>query len=114
MPEWPYDVASRLGSMKMCVEVLRTVVVGNVTVDVGVTALIASEVRKTSAKPGAGTGIEHVLAVWSQLMDVTFSVPFRRPSEVRGSPSVCGVRVRRKHKQQAKKKENDIAEPGRV
>ena len=82
MPEWPYDVASMLGSMKTCVEVLRAVVVGNVTVDVGETALIASEVRKTSAKPGAGTGIEHVLAVWSQSMDVTFSVPFRRPSEV--------------------------------
>jgi len=60
---------------------LSAAVVGNVTVDVGDTASRASEVRKTRAKPGAGTGIEHVLAAWSQLMVVTFNVPLRRPSE---------------------------------
>jgi hypothetical protein len=64
----------------MC-EVVLAAVVGNVTVDVGETALMASSVRKTRAKPGAGTGIEHVLAVWSQLIVVTFNVPLRRPSE---------------------------------
>jgi hypothetical protein len=62
------------------VEVL-VAVVGNVTVDVGDTASRASGVRKTRAKPGAGTGIEQVLAVWSQSMVVTFNVPLRRPSE---------------------------------
>ena len=67
---------------------LLAAVVGNVTVDVGETASRASEVRKTRAKPGAGTGIEHVLAVWSQATVVTFSVPSRRPSEDRALPSV--------------------------
>ena len=66
----------------MWVAELLTPVVGKVTVDVGETASSASEVRKTSAKPGAGTGIEHVLVVWSQATVVTLSVPFRRPSEV--------------------------------
>jgi hypothetical protein len=71
-----------LGSIEIWVAELLTPVVGKVTVDVGETASIASEVRKTSAKPGAGTGIEHVLVVWLQATVVTLSVPFRRPSEV--------------------------------
>jgi hypothetical protein len=71
-----------LGSIEMWVAELLVAVVGKVTVDVGETASSASEVRKTSAKPGAGTGIEHVLVVWSQATVVTLSVPYRRPSEV--------------------------------
>jgi hypothetical protein len=67
---------------------LAKAVVGNVTVEVGETALRASSVRKTRAKPGAGTGIVHVLAVWSQFTVVTLSVPLRRPSAFCTSPSV--------------------------
>jgi len=88
MPVWPLDVTSMLGSIVTRVEEPLAAVVGNVTVDVGETASRASEVRKTRAKPGAGTGIEHVLVVWSQSTVVTFSVPYRRPSEARALPSV--------------------------
>jgi hypothetical protein len=77
-----------LGSIETWVAELLVIVVGNVTVDVGETASRASSVRKTRAKPGAGTGIEHVLAVWSQATVVTFSVPYIRPSEVWAFPSV--------------------------
>jgi hypothetical protein len=71
-----------LGSIETWVAEWLATVVGNVTAEVGETASSASEVRKTSAKPGAGTGIEHVWAVWSQGTFVTLIVPYRRPSEV--------------------------------
>lgn len=74
----------------MLLPVVVIAVVGNVTVEVGETACRESEVRNTSAKAGAGTGIEHVLAVWSHCTVVTLTVPFRRPSDFNIGPSVCG------------------------
>ena len=44
--------------------------------------------RKTRAKPGAGTGMEQVLAEVSQVMEVTLRVPRKRPSTVNGLPRV--------------------------
>ena len=64
--------------------------VGNVRVEVGETALRESEVRNTSAKAGAGTGIVQVLADWSHGTVVTFKVPFKRPSDFNIGPSVYG------------------------
>ena len=65
-------------------------VVANVMVEVGETTFSESEVRNTSAKAGAGTGMVQVLAFWSHWIVVTFSVPFNRPSDFKASPSVCG------------------------
>jgi len=65
-------------------------VVGYVTVDAGETALSASLVRKTSAKPGAGTDTAQVLAVVSHCTVVRFRSPTSRPSEPKLLPSVCG------------------------
>jgi hypothetical protein len=89
MPECPYEVASMDGSIWSVLPWAVTAVVGYVMVEVGDTALSALLVRKTSAKAGAGTGIEHVLAFWLHSIVVTFSVPSRRPSELRLFPSVC-------------------------
>ena len=88
MPECPYDVASMDGLMET-VLLTSGYVVGNVTVEEGETALSALLVRKTIAAPGAGTGIEHVLAAWSHCTVVTFSVPWRRPSDWKLLPRVC-------------------------
>ena len=74
--------------MLLPVEVIADV--GNVRVEVGETALRESEVRNTSANAGAGTGIEHVLADWSHCTVVTFSVPFKRPSDCNIGPNDCG------------------------
>jgi len=49
--------------------------VENVNVEEGETALSAELVRNTSAMPGAGTGMEQVLAFVSHDMVVTFKVP---------------------------------------
>lgn len=73
--------------MLLPVEVIADV--GNVRVEVGETALRESEVRNTSAKAGAGTGIEQVLADWSHCTVVTFSVPFKRPSDCNIGPNDC-------------------------
>ena len=45
-------------------------------------------VKKTRAKPGAGTGIRHSLEVVSQVMLVTLRVPRKRPSTVKSLPRV--------------------------
>ena len=63
--------------------------VAYVTVEAGETALSASLVRKTSAKHGAGIGIEQVLAVVSHCTVVTFRSPESRPSASKVLPSVC-------------------------
>ncbi len=59
-------------------------------VEVGETSFSELEVRNTSAKAGAGTGMVQVLAFWSHWIVVTFSVPFIRPSDFKASPSVYG------------------------
>jgi hypothetical protein len=87
MPECPYDVSSTAGSMET-VLLPAGYVVGNVTVEEGETALSALLVRKTIAAPGAGTRIEHVFASWSHSTVVTFSVPWRRPSDWKLLPRV--------------------------
>ena len=38
--------------------------------------------RKTSAKPGAGTGMEQVLDDVSQVMEIMLRLPRKRPSTV--------------------------------
>src|SRR6266702_5442794 len=112
MPEWPYDVASMDGSMKMVLTVRVWAVVGYVTVDAGETALSASLVRKTSAKPGAGTGTAQVLAVVSHCTVVTFRSPTSRPSEPKFSPSVCGISTTvRLHTARRTKKELVLGPP---
>ena len=55
------------------------------------TSLSAAVVRKTSAKPGAGTGTEQVFADVSHDSVVTFSVPESRPSASKLFPSVCAL-----------------------
>ncbi len=55
--------------VRVCMEV------ENVNVEEGETALSAELVRNTSAMPGAGTGMEQVLAFVSHDMVVTFKVP---------------------------------------
>ena len=45
-------------------------------------------VKKTRAKPGAGTGIRHESVAVSQLMVVTLRVPRKRPSTVKSLPRV--------------------------
>jgi hypothetical protein len=65
------------------------VLVAYVTVEAGETALSAPLVRKTRAKPGAGTGTEQVLADVSHDIVVTFSVPESRPSASKSLPNVC-------------------------
>jgi hypothetical protein len=62
-----------------------------VAVEEGETALSASLVRKTSAKHGAGMGIEQVLADVSHWIVVTFRVPESLPSASKVLPSVCGA-----------------------
>ena len=69
--------------MRVCVEVAY------VTVEAGETSLSAALVRKTRAKPGAGTVTEQVLADVSQGTVVTFSVPESRPSASKSLPNVC-------------------------
>lgn len=60
------------------------VLVAYVTVEAGETVLM----RKTRAKPRAGTGTEQVLADVSHDMIVTFSVPEIRPSASKSLPNV--------------------------
>ena len=44
--------------------------------------------RKTRAKPGAGTGIVHVLRTASQVMVIRLRLPRKRPSTVKSLPRV--------------------------
>lgn len=62
IPLCPLDVARAEGSIWIVFTVLVMYVVGNVSVASAVTRLSDSSVRKTSAKPGAGTLMEHVCA----------------------------------------------------
>jgi hypothetical protein len=106
IPVCPYEVASMDGSMETVLPCRVYAVVGNVKVELGVTARSALLVRKTSAKPGAGTGIEHVLALWLHSIVVTFSVPLRRPSDSRLFPSVCRKHTVASSVIQRKKRDN--------
>lgn len=85
----PFDVASTLGSIVTVFFDFVTTVVEYVSVCEGSTAPCASDERKTSATPGAGTGIWHVFAVVSQVMVWITSVPVRRPSAWKRPPYVC-------------------------
>ena len=51
--------------------------------------------RKTRAKPGAGTGIVHVLRSRSQVMVVRLSLPRKRPSTVKSLPRVWKKKKKR-------------------
>lgn len=63
-------------------------VVANVSGVWGETSCRADDVRKTRAKPGAGTWTLHVLAVWSQLMVTVETEPCKRPSTSYIAPKV--------------------------
>ena len=84
----PFDVASTLGSMLTVLYVFVSAVVGYVCVVDGSSAPCAPDERKTSATPGAGTGMSHVFAVVSQVMVWMSSVPERRPSHSKRPPNV--------------------------
>lgn len=93
-PLCPFDVARTEGftvAVFSCLPV--TVDVENVIVDLGSTSESASEVRKTSAKPGAGTSMLHVPALWSHWTVEMLSCPLKRPSApFLSALSQCGVR----------------------
>jgi hypothetical protein len=55
-------------------------------------AISESSVRKTSAKPGAGTSMVHVCAVVSHCTVLMSRVPVGRPSDSKLPPNVCGLR----------------------
>lgn len=80
-PLCPFDVASTDAGTAAVFCVFVSDVVGKVTVDEGSDSEKASPVRNTSAKPGAGTSMEQVLAPWSQGTLTTFSAPRKRPSD---------------------------------
>ena len=88
MPLFPFDVASTLGSIVTVFFSFVTAVVEYVCVCVGSIAFCESDERKTSATPGAGTGIWHVFAFVSQAMVWMTSVPLRRPSDPKRPPNV--------------------------
>ena len=82
------------------------------------TSLSAALVRKTSAKPGAGTGTEQVFADVSHDSVVTFSVPESRPSASKLFPSVCALGEthcsKNKKKKSKQKKRTYLARPGEI
>ena len=77
--------------------------VANVAVEAGEISLSAVLVRKTRAKPGAGTGTEQVLADVSHGTVVTFSVPESRPSASKSLPNVCFAAMRLKTREKMKR-----------
>jgi len=65
-PLCPLEVANTDGSTVAVFTVFVYAVVGNVTVFGELESLSVASDKNTSANPGAGTLIAHVLAVWSQ------------------------------------------------
>ena len=59
IPLCPFDVASTVGSTTILAPSCVIVVVANVAVEAGCTALSAVVVKKTTATAGAGTLMEH-------------------------------------------------------
>jgi hypothetical protein len=92
LPLCPFDVANTDGSMVTVLCVLVTAVVGNVWGFWGVTSEKALSVRKTRAKPGAGTWTWHVLAFVSQVTVLTSRLPVKRPSDSKVEPNVLNQR----------------------
>ena len=88
LPLCPFDVANTDGSMVTVLCVLVTAVVENVCGFWGVTSEKALSVRKTRAKPGAGTWTWHVLAFVSQVTVLTSRLPVKRPSDSKVEPKV--------------------------
>jgi hypothetical protein len=87
-PLWPLDVANTDGSIVAVLCVLVTAVVEKVCGFWGVASENPPSVRKTRAKPGAGTWTWQVLAVVSQVMVLTSRFPLRRPSDSKVDPNV--------------------------
>lgn len=83
-PLCPLDVASTLASTVAAPMACVTVVIANVAVLMGVEGLL----RKTRAKPGAGTFTWQVFALWSQGIVWTLSLPRSRPSDANWPPNV--------------------------
>jgi len=81
MPRPPFEVASVSRLMVAVFLVLVCTVVAKVCWAVFSDSPKALSVKKTSAKPGAGTLIWHVLAPVSQVTVCITSSPCRRPSE---------------------------------
>ena len=92
LPLCPFDVANTDGSMVTVLCVLVTAVVGNVWGFWGVTSEKALSVRKTRAKPGAGTWTWHVLAFVSQVTVLTSRLPVKHPSDSKVEPNVLNQR----------------------
>lgn len=82
IPECPFDVDNATGSYVAVLWNFVRAVVENVSVACPIDNGSALASKKTSAKPGAGTGTTQVLAVVSQLIVVTFKDPLNRPSTV--------------------------------
>ena len=84
-PLCPLLVASTLGSIVAVLAFFVIVVVENVSGSWGVASENAVSVKKTRAKPGAGTWIWQVLL--AQLIVWTFRFPARRPSDSKWFPN---------------------------
>jgi hypothetical protein len=92
MPRLPFDVASVSTLTVAVFLVLVCTVVAKVCWAAFSDSLKAGSVKKTSAKPGAGTLILQVLVVLSQGTVCISSVPCSRPSDSKYPPKVCGAR----------------------
>jgi hypothetical protein len=88
IPECPFDVDNAAGSTVTVLRNFVRAVVANVSVACPIDNCSALVSKKTSAKPGAGTGTMQLLAVVSQLIVVTFKDPLNRPSTVNWVPRV--------------------------
>ena len=83
----PFEVASTDGGTRTVID-LVTIVVENVSVTDGVDSSSAAGVMNTRAMAGAGTGMSQVHWVWSQLIVLIVSFPWRRPSDSNKPPNV--------------------------
>ena len=88
-PLWPFDVASNNGSTDTVTLALDVTVVENVRGVAGVSSVYALSVRKTRAKPGAGTLTWQMLFV--QVTVTTLKLPRKRPSDSKVPPKLYSM-----------------------